>query len=120
MRRLDATPALAHWTHREPDDPGIALLECAAVLGDILTFYQELYADEVFLRTARWRSSVAELVPLVGYRLAPGLGAAQRSRWSSGRAPGRRTGRLLLQVELEGLDEPATFETQAELVAHPE
>ena len=25
-----------------------------------------------------------------------------------------------LQVELDGLDEPAVFETQAELVAHPE
>ena len=34
-RRGDAE--LAAWTHREPDDPGIALLEGAAILGDILT-----------------------------------------------------------------------------------
>src|SRR5262245_36860376 len=73
-RGLDAAPELAAWTHRNPDDPGIALVEGAAILGDILTFYQELYANEAFLRTAAWRESVAELVRLLGYRLAPGIG----------------------------------------------
>ena len=47
MRRgIDAAPELAAWTHREPDDPAIALLEGAAILGDILGFYQEHYANE--------------------------------------------------------------------------
>ena len=99
MRRLDATPALAHWTHREPDDPGIALLECAAVLGDILTFYQELYANEVYLRTAAWRSSVAELVRLVGYRLAPG---PRRKRHLRGGGPARRPGHRPGRLRAEG------------------
>jgi len=72
--RLDREPVLRRWTHRGADDPGIALLEGAAILGDILTFYQELYANEAFLRTAQWRESVADLVRLGGYRLAPGLG----------------------------------------------
>ena len=62
-RGIDAAPELAAWTHREPDDPGIALIEGAAILGDILTFYQEHYANEAYLRTAAWRESVAELVP---------------------------------------------------------
>ena len=69
-----ARPSWRAWTHREPDDPGIALLEGAAILGDILTFYQEHYANEAYLRTAAWRESVAELVRLTGYRLAPGIG----------------------------------------------
>jgi hypothetical protein len=43
-RGVDAASELAAWTHREPDDPGIALIEGAAILGDILTFYQEHYA----------------------------------------------------------------------------
>ena len=104
MRRLDATPALAHWTHREPDDPGIALLECAAVLGDILTFYQELYANEVYLRTAAWRSSVAELVRLVGYRLAPGLGgSATFAVEVRPGAPVTVPAGFALKVELEGV-----------------
>ena len=74
IRRIDVAPELAAWTHRDSDDPGIALLEGAAIVGDILSFYQEHYANEAFLRTAAWRESVTELVRLTGYRLAPGLG----------------------------------------------
>ena len=46
LARLDQAWQLAAWTHRAADDPGIALLECGAIAGDILTFYQELYANE--------------------------------------------------------------------------
>ena len=67
-------PALPGWTHLGSDEPGIALLEGAATLGDILTFYQELYANETKLRTAAWQDSVFDLVRLTGYRPAPGLG----------------------------------------------
>ncbi len=74
MRRLNTDPVLSSWTYRGSDDPGIALLEGAAVLGDILTFYQELYANEAYLGTALWRESVADLVRLTGYLLSPGVG----------------------------------------------
>jgi len=118
IRQLNATPELSHWTHREPDDPGIALLECGAVLGDILTFYQELYANEAFLRTAAWRTSVAELVRLVGYRLAPGLGGSATFAFELRPGPPVTVpAGFPLQVELEGSDAPVVFETQAELVA---
>jgi hypothetical protein len=119
--RVNAAPELAHWTHREPDDPGIALLECGAVLGDILTFYQELYANEAFLRTAGWRSSVAELVRLVGYRLAPGVGGGATFAFEL--RPGARVtvpAGFSLQLELEGGGAPVVLETKAELVAVPE
>ena len=56
-RGIEAALPLASWTHRTADDPGIALLEGAAILGDILTFYQQHYANEAFLRTAAWRTS---------------------------------------------------------------
>ncbi|MGZ5207232.1 MAG: hypothetical protein ACXWCI_20120, partial [Caldimonas sp.] len=62
LAQIDADPALAGWTHRLPDDPGIALVEAAAIVGDILALYQETYANEAYLRTAQWRDSVAELV----------------------------------------------------------
>src|SRR5215510_2599165 len=74
VRNLNKDPTLIGWTHRGADDPGIALLEGASILGDILTFYQELYANEAYLRTAQWRESIADLVRLLGYRLSPGLG----------------------------------------------
>src|SRR5215472_2857884 len=62
LRQLNLDPTLQSWTHRASDDPGIALLESASILGDILTFYQDLYANEAFLRTAQWRDSVSQLV----------------------------------------------------------
>ena len=91
------------WTHRGADDPGIALLEGAAIVGDILTFYQELYANEAYLRTARWRESVADLVRLIGYRLAPGLGGrgALRAR-GQGRAAGDDPAGFPLKAQLDG------------------
>ena len=74
LAQLDQSWQLAALTHRAADDPGIALLECGAIAGEILAFYQQLYANEAWLRTAQWRESVARLVALTGYRLAPGLG----------------------------------------------
>ena len=59
LSRLDESTVLAEWTHRLPDDPGIALIEAAAEVGDILSFYQDLYANEAYLRSAKWRDSVA-------------------------------------------------------------
>jgi hypothetical protein len=61
---------------RETDDPAIALLDAWAIVGDVLTFYQERIANEAFLRTAMERRSVLELGNLVGYRLKPGVAAS--------------------------------------------
>jgi hypothetical protein len=61
---------------RESDDPAMALLDAWATVGDILTFYQERYANEAFLRTASERRSILELGRLVGYTLKPGVAAS--------------------------------------------
>ena len=37
---------------RDPSDPAIALLDAWAVVGDVLTFYEERIANEGYLRTA--------------------------------------------------------------------
>lgn len=119
-RHINLAPALAAWTHREADDPGIALLEGAAILGDILTFYQEHYANEAFLRTAAWRDSIAELVRLTGYRLAPGLGGrATFAIEVRGAQPLRLRAGFPLKTELVGQPQPAEFQTAEELVALP-
>ncbi len=68
LRKLDQDPVLALWNYRGPDDPGIALVEAASILGDILTFYQNVYANELYLYTATLSQSIAGLVRLVGYR----------------------------------------------------
>src|SRR5215471_10373524 len=67
---------LSAFTTRELSDPSIALLDAWAVVGDILTFYQERIANEGFLRTALHRCSILELARLVGYRLRPGVASS--------------------------------------------
>ncbi|NHZ80800.1 hypothetical protein F2P44_16185 [Massilia sp. CCM 8695] len=120
MRNIDAAPELAAWTHRDPDDPGIALLQGAAILGDILAFYQEHYANEAFLRTAAWRESVAELVRLTGYRLAPGIGGrATLAIEARGSLPVTIHKGFPVKAELKDLPVPADFQTDAELIAWP-
>ncbi len=120
LRNLDKTPGLAQWTHRGADDPGIALLEGASVLGDILTFYQELYANEAYLRTAQWRESIADLVRLLGYRLSPGLGGRATFAFEvKGDHPVMIPASFPVKAEVEGLDKPAEFETTAQAIAYP-
>ncbi|MEK6288304.1 MAG: putative baseplate assembly protein [Acidobacteriota bacterium] len=67
---------LLKLTTRERDDPSIALLDAWAMVGDVLTFYQERIANEGYLRTATERRTIIELARLVGYRLRPGVAAS--------------------------------------------
>lgn len=120
LRGLDVNPTLLGWTHRAPDDPGIALLEGAAILGDILTFYQELYANEAYLRTARWRESVADLVKLLGYRLTPGVGGHGTFAFElHGSAPVLVPAGFPITAQLDSATTPDDFQTSSDLTAYP-
>jgi hypothetical protein len=124
---------LALLTSRAPDDPAIALLDAWAVVGDVLSFYQERIANEGFLRTATERVSVLQLAREIGYELNPGVAAATYLEWEveqrfavEGHTPpnmppparevlvaaGTKVQSLPGQNEL-----PQTFETGADLVA---
>lgn len=63
-------------TTRETDDPAIAMMDAWAVIGDVLSFYQERIANEGFLRTATERRSILEMARTIGYELNPGLAAS--------------------------------------------
>lgn len=120
LRKLNVDAVLSEWTHRTAEDPGIALLEGASILGDILTFYQNLYANEAFLRTAQWRESIADLVKLLGYRLAPGVGGRGIFAFEvSGDKSVTVPAGFPVKAELEELDESAEFETVNEFTAVP-
>lgn len=120
LHLLNQDPALSAWTHRGADDPGIALLESTAVVGDILTFYQQLYANEQYLRTAQWRESVAELVRLLGYRLAPGVGGeATFALAVKGTEPVVVPKGFGLKADLAGGAKTAEFESTEAITAYP-
>jgi len=120
LRNLDKNPVLSRWSYRKPDDQGIALLEGASILGDILTFYQELYANEAYLRTAQWRESIADLVQLLGYHLSPGLGGKATFAFeiTGGKNVVIPAG-FKISAQLEGAEQPADFETSEEVTAYP-
>lgn len=120
LHQINQAPNLRRWTHRSPDDPGIALLEGAAILGDILTFYQDTYANEAYLRTAKWRESISDLVRLFGYRLSPSIGGKAVFAFEIKKdEPVTIPAGFPLKASLEGVDSPAVFETNTESVAYP-
>ena len=120
LDRLVKQPALLGWSHLAADEPGIALLEGAAIVGDVLTFYQELYFNEFLLRTAKWRESVAALVQLLGYRLAPGIGGeALLAVGIDGDRPVTVPAGFPFKAQLDGADKPAELESVEERICHP-
>lgn len=81
-------PALRRLTTRDDDDFSIALLDAWAIVGDVLTFYQERIANEAYLRTATERLSVLELARLINYQLRPGVAASAYLAFTLEDAPG--------------------------------
>ncbi len=61
---------------REDDNLAIGILDAWATVADVLTFYEERIANEVFLRTATERRSILELARAIGYELKPGVAAS--------------------------------------------
>ncbi|WP_406641323.1 putative baseplate assembly protein [Amycolatopsis sp. WGS_07] len=121
LARLASREALAPLTTRDPDDPAIALLDCWAVVGDVLTFYQERIANEGYLRTAVEPESLGHLGSLVGYTPRPALAATTHLAYTLD--PGARTvipaGTAAKSVPAQN-QLPQTFETTAELQAREE
>lgn len=114
---------LAALTTRDPGDPAIALLDAAAVIDDILAFYQERIANEGFLRTATERRSLLELARTIGYELRPGVAASAYLSFTvdgSPGSPGTATvpaGTRVQSMPASQGELPQTFETGVDLAA---
>ena len=120
MHKLNREPLLQAWTHRGTDDPGIALLEGAAILADIITFYQDVYANQAYLATATWRDRISDLVQLLGYRLSPGVGGNATFAFEvTGDKAVVIPKSFPVKADLSELDQPAEFQTKAEATAYP-
>ncbi len=116
---------LAALLTRDPQDPAVALIDAAACVADVLTFYQERIANEGFLRTATERRSVLELARAVGYELRPGVAASVHLVFTVEDAPGApglctlAAGTPVQSVPPQG-KLPQVFETSEEFVARAE
>jgi uncharacterized phage protein gp47/JayE len=118
-------PALQNLKTRDNNDFSIALLDAAATMADVLTFYQERIANESYLRTATERRSLLELARLIGYELRPGMAANTLLAFTMDDTPGaplQTTVDIGTKVQsIPGPDEkPQTFETVEKITARVE
>lgn len=112
-------------TARGDDDPSVALLDAAATMLDVLTFYQERIANEGYLRTATERLSVLELAREIGYELGPGVAAGTLLAFELETAPGApleadiHTGMRVQSLPGQN-EKPQTYETVEAVEARAE
>jgi uncharacterized phage protein gp47/JayE len=83
LEAIATTPELAGLGTRQDDDFSITLLDLWAAVADVLTFYQERYANEIFLRTAQQPQSLRRLAALLGYNPRPGVAAMAELAFSA-------------------------------------
>jgi hypothetical protein len=115
-------PQLAQLRTRDPSDFSIALLDAWAVALDILTFYQERFANEAYLRTAVDQRSLFELAALVGYQPSPGVAASAVLAFTLSSAPGSPDNVLIAAgTPVQSVPVPGqtaqVFETSSDLTA---
>ncbi|SAL04862.1 hypothetical protein AWB78_07168 [Caballeronia calidae] len=109
---------------RASDDPAIALLDAWAVAGDVLSFYAERIANEVYLGTALERGSIRALARLLDYELRPGKAAETWIAFTLEDAPGAPDAVPIPQgVRINSIPGPGeqmiAFETVEAMEAHP-
>jgi predicted phage baseplate assembly protein len=119
---LGATPnPFAGWQEGTDGDYQTLLLELWAYLADILTFYQERIANEAFVTTATQRDSLLRLAGAIGYRPAPGAGAAAQVAFTV--EPGKTVtvpARFRVGSRAQPGRAAAVFETEGALTARGE
>src|SRR5216683_4612744 len=119
LEKINTEAALAPLTTRDGDDDAITVLELMAAVGDVLSFYNERTANEMFLRTAQERDSLLRMLRLIGYRLRPGLAATALLSFAADAGVGVKIRRGLKVMTIPGQDQPpATYETLEAIAAH--
>lgn len=111
---------LAALTSRDPSEPTIALLDAAASVLDVLTFYQERYLNESFLGTAQERGSLVQIARALGYEPGPGASASGHLAFSASPLsvdPVTVPAGTAVMAMPAGNAPPPVFETREDLVA---
>lgn len=80
------------WTDRSAGDLGMLFVDLFAYVADVVSYYQDRLASELYLDTAVDRRSVMHLLRLLDYELTPPAAAAGAlSLWFKAPAPGADT-----------------------------
>lgn len=114
---------LAALTARDETDPTIALIDAAACVLDVLTFYQERHLNEGYLGTARERLSLVMMARQLGYEPVPGVAASGYLAFTTSvltTGPVTVPAGTPVMALPEGSSPPAVFETTEDVEARPE
>ena len=128
QRRLSSRdyPQLRKLHTRKLSDPSIALLDAWATVADVLTFYNERFINEGYLKTATEQRSLAELSDLIGYRPGPGIASSVYLAFTLEKTPQQAAEETLIPKgtavkSVPGDNElPQTFETTEDLIGREE
>lgn len=67
---VNAIPSLTSvWNSREETDPGIVLIKLMSMLGDMLSYNQDMKALEIFPDSVTERKNAAQIFNLIGYKM---------------------------------------------------
>jgi uncharacterized phage protein gp47/JayE len=112
LEAIAGTPELASLATRQSDDYSVTFIELWAAVLDVLTFYQERYANEVFLRTAQRSTSLRRLARLLDYSPRPGVAALAKLAFTLD--PGK-TAQIPIGLRVQSVpaqnQQPQTYET---------
>src|SRR5258708_4775580 len=75
LTSINSERALREWRARTASDFGVMLLEMWSYVCDSISFYDEVIANESYIRTADLSPSVRKLVALLGYIRRPAVAA---------------------------------------------
>lgn len=116
--------ALDGWRARESGDLGLMLVEMGAYVLDVCSFYDQLVANQSYLRTASLAGTQRRHVELLGYLPRPAVGS---QAWLAAEADGTRVVALPASMAVRssefngpaGPEPPQVFELEAPAAAEP-
>ncbi|RYZ43956.1 MAG: hypothetical protein EOO71_01565 [Myxococcaceae bacterium] len=121
--RGDEAPTWNPLAYAAPSsvDLGRGLLDSVALALHVLWTYQQAWAEECFLATARLEGSVSKLLGHIGYRPSPGTAAVGLQHFRcKANVGGTLPAGFAVTSSAEGEELAATFETLAPLRVLPE
>jgi hypothetical protein len=120
LAAIPGETALNDWRARGSGDFGVMLLEMWSYVCDCISFYDEVIANECYVRTSSLRPSIRKLVGLLGYVPRPAIAArVELAILADGRQPiALPAGTAFRSGGFPG-GSPQVFELDADSRAHP-
>lgn len=121
-----AAQIFPQWNTTSQGDIGVAILECTAYVGDIISYYGDRITQEAYLPTATQRVSLLNIAKLLGYIVSNGAPAtgtvtfATQPNWPATTVPAGTQVATGVSVQanilLGGSIAPAIYQTDSTVV----